>query len=155
MGLVEPMLAMDFLRMKALADETVKLGHDIFYTFVLDQDGSPLVHTFKTGFPVALKTVNPINELGPPSLKLLDTGTQKIYDYAIPISVSGNLLGTLRLGLSQTRAEKVVNQILVSTIIIIVLAVLLAGLVGTLLVNPVIRSIKNSMNLQNRPYGET
>jgi len=139
-GLVEPMLAMDYLRIKALLDETTALGNDIFYTFVLDTDGHILAHTFHQGFPVALKTVNPLN--GSSSLKLLDTGDQLVYDYALPISVDKDLVGTLRLGLSHTRAKTAVNQVLVSTIVIILLAVFLAGLVGTLLINPVIRSIK-------------
>ncbi|WDP89003.1 MAG: PAS domain-containing protein [Desulfobacter sp.] len=141
-GLVEPMLAMDYLRMKVLMDETTRLGNDIFYTFVLDPDQNILAHTFNSGFPVELKRVNPLNGAGPSSLKLLDTGRQMVYDYAIPITVNNDFLGTLRLGLSQTRAEKVVNQVLVSTIIIILLAIFLAGLVGTLLVNPLIRSVK-------------
>jgi two-component system NtrC family sensor kinase len=91
---------------------------------------------------VNLKPVNPLDGSGTYSLKLLDTGKQMVYDYAIPITVDDDFLGTLRLGLSQTRAEKVVNQVLVSTIVIILLAVFLAGLVGTLLINPVIRSIR-------------
>lgn len=141
-GLVEPLLAMDYLRMKLLVDETTRLSNDIFYTFVLDPEGRIIAHTFKNGFPVALKIVNPFSRTKGFSLKLLDTGHEKIYDYAVPITVNQNLLGILRLGLSHTRAEEVVDQVLVSTIIIMVLAIFLAGLVGTLLANPVIRSIK-------------
>ncbi|WP_022669313.1 ATP-binding protein [Desulfospira joergensenii] len=141
-GLVEPMLAMDFLRMKVLVDETVRLDQDIFYTFVLDREGNPLVHTFKNGFPVQLKAANQVSDRGTASLQLLDTGDQRVYDYAVPVKVNGDSLGTLRLGLFQSRAEKVVNQILVSTIIIIVLAIFTAGFVGALLVNPMTRSIK-------------
>ncbi|MCK5348937.1 MAG: PAS domain-containing sensor histidine kinase, partial [Desulfobacula sp.] len=58
--MVEPILAMDFLRMKVLVDETVQLGDDIFYTFVLDKKGNPLIHTFKDGFPVGLKRSNTV-----------------------------------------------------------------------------------------------
>ena len=141
-GLVEPLLAMDYLRMKLLVDETTRLSNDIFYTFVLDPGGHILAHTFKDGFPVELKTVNLFSGTEGFSFKLLDTGNEKVYDYAVPITVKQDLLGVLRLGLSHTRAEKMVDQILVSTIIIMVLAIFLAGLVGTLLANPVIRSIK-------------
>lgn len=141
-GLVEPLLAMDNLRMKLLLDETTRLDNDLFYTFVLDPAGHILAHTFQKGFPVELKAVNPLEGSSGTSLKLLDTGRQKVYDYAIPVTVNHELLGTLRLGLSHTRAEKTVNQVLISTIVIILLAVFLAGLVGTLLINPVIRSIR-------------
>ena len=141
-GLVEPLLAMDYLRMKLLVDETTRLSNDIFYIFVLDPEGRILAHTFKDGFPVELKTVNPFSLTKGFSLKVLNTGNEKIYDYAVPITVNQDRLSVLRLGLSHTRAEEVVDQVLISTITIMVLAIFLAGLVGTLLANPVIRSIK-------------
>ena len=140
--MVEPILAMDFLRMKVLVDETVQLGDDIFYTFVLDEKGNPLVHTFKHGFPIELKTANNVagNQKG--SIQLLDTGDQLIFDCAVPVFINNNRLGTLRLGLFQTRAEKAVNKIMISVVVTIILAIFIAGVVGTLLLNPVTKSIK-------------
>ena len=140
--MVEPVLAMDFLRMKVLVDETVQLGDDIFYTFVLDEKGTPLTHTFKQGFPVELKSANTVLDNQKGSMKLLDTGDYLIYDYAVPVIINDNRLGTLRLGLFQTRAEKAVNKIIISTIVTIILAILMAGIVGTLLLNPVTKSIR-------------
>jgi len=140
--MVEPMLAMDFLRMKVLVDETVELGDDIFYTFVLDRDDTPLIHTFKEGFPIALKTANHVLDNQKVSVQLIDTGDQLIYDYAVPVFINDSRLGTLRLGLFQTRAEKAVNKILISAIITIISAIFIAGIVGTLLLNPVTKSIK-------------
>lgn len=140
--MVEPMLAMDFLRMKVLVDETVILGNDIFYTFVLDKKGNLLIHTFKDGFPSALKAVNSVEDNQKVSMRLLDTGNQLIYDYAVPVLIKKNRLGTLRLGLLQIRAEKAVNKIVISAVITIVLAMLAAGVVGTLLLNPVTKNIQ-------------
>ena len=140
--MVEPMLAMDFLRMKVLVDETVRLGDDIFYTFVLDAKGHPLIHTFKDGFPVALKTANSVPDNRKGSMRLLDTGNQLIYDYAVPVFINENRLGTLRLGLFRTRAETAVNRIMISAVVTIVLTMLTAGIVGTLLLNPVTKSIR-------------
>ena len=140
--MVEPMLAMDFLRMKVLVDETVRLGDDIFYTFVLDKKGNSLIHTFKDGFPSKLKAVNSVLDNQKVSMRLLDTGDQLIYDYAVPVLINKNRLGTLRLGLLQIRAEKAVNKIVISVVITIVLAILAAGVVGTMLLNPVTKSIQ-------------
>ena len=140
--MVEPMLAMDFLRMKVLVDETVQLGDDIFYTFVLDKTGNPLIHTFKAGFPVALKTVNTVSDNQKGSMKLLDTGDHLIYDYAVPVIINDNRLGTLRLGLLRIRAAKAVNKIMISAVVTIILVILMAGVVGSLLLNPVTKSIK-------------
>jgi len=144
--MVEPVLAMDFLRMQILVDETVDLSDDIFYTFVLDGKANPLVHTFKNGFPVELKVANQVSGNQKGSIKLLYTGDQLIYDYAVPVILDGNQLGTLRLGLFQTQAEKAVNKILISTVVIIILAILAAGVVGTLLLNPVTKSIQRLHN---------
>lgn len=140
--MVEPLLAMDFLRMKVLVDETVQLGDDIFYAFVLDRNGTPLVYTFKHGFPTELKTVNWVSDHKKGSMKLLDTGEHLIYDYAVPVIIHGNRLGTMRLGLFRTRAEKAVNKILISALVTILFAIFAAGVVGTLLLNPVTESIK-------------
>ncbi|WP_304511637.1 ATP-binding protein [Desulfobacula sp.] len=140
--MVEPILVMDFLRMKVLVDETVQLGDDIFYTFVLDEEENPLIHTFKHGFPVELKMANTVLNNQKGSIQLLDIGGQFIYDYAIPVFINDNRLGTLRLGLFRTRAEKAVNKIIISVVVTIILAILIAGFVGSLLLNPVTKSIK-------------
>ena len=140
--IVEPMLAMDFLRMRVLLDETVQLEPDIFYTFVLDELGQPLIHTFKQGFPTALKKMNAVPDDHNGAMQLLDTGEKLIYDYAVPVIVGGHRLGTLRLGLLRTRAEKAVGKIMVSAVVTIISTIFIAGIVGTLLLNPITRSIK-------------
>ncbi len=140
--MVEPMLAMDFLRMRVLLDETVQLEPDIFYTFVLDEEGQPLIHTFKQGFPTALKTLNAVPDDHKGAMQLLDTGEKLIYDYAVPVVVDSQRLGTLRLGLLRTRAEKAVGKIMVSAVVTITSTIFIAGIVGTLLLNPMTRSIK-------------
>ncbi|MEN8210883.1 MAG: ATP-binding protein [Thermodesulfobacteriota bacterium] len=140
--MVEPMLAMDFLRMKVLMDQTVQLDNDIFYTFVLDAQERPLIHTFKDGFPIELKDVNSVSDNQKGSMQLLDTGDYLIYDYAVPVFVNDNRLGTLRLGLFQTRAQKAANKIIISAIVTIIFTIIMAGIVGTFLLNPVIKSIR-------------
>ena len=140
--MVEPMLAMDFLRMRVLLDETVQLEPDIFYTFVLDGEGQPLIHTFKQGFPTQLKNLNAVSDDHKGSMQLLDTGDQLIYDYAVPVVVDAHRLGTLRLGFLRTRAEKAVSKIMVSAVVTITSTIFIAGIMGTLLLNPMTRSIK-------------
>ncbi|WP_232367173.1 ATP-binding protein [Desulfocicer vacuolatum] len=140
--MVEPMLAMDFLRMRVLLDETVQLEQDIFYTFVLDKEGRPLIHTFDRGFPTALKHLNSVSDDHNGSMKLLDTGDKLFYDYALPVAIDTHRLGTLRLGLLRTRAEKAVAKIMVSAVVSIVFTIFIAGIVGTILLNPITKSIK-------------
>ncbi|MGW8324492.1 MAG: PAS domain-containing protein, partial [Desulfobacterales bacterium] len=140
--MVEPILAMDFLRMKNLVDETVQLSDDIFYTFVLDSEGKPLVHTFKGGFPVDLKNANTVADNQKFSMRLLDTGKELIYDYAVPVFIGSDRLGTVRIGLLQTKVQKAINRLVWSAFLSTGFVILVAGFVGTFLLRPVTRRIK-------------
>lgn len=140
--MVEPMLAMDFLRMRVLVDETVQLETDIFYAFVLDSRNAPLIHSFKNGFPTALKSVNTVAANGQNAMKLLDTGEQLIYDYAVPIFINQDRLGTLRVGLLRTRAESAVDKIMISAVITILATICMAGIVGTFVLKSVTQRIQ-------------
>ncbi|MBW2606350.1 MAG: PAS domain-containing protein [Deltaproteobacteria bacterium] len=138
----EPVLAMDFFRMKALVDKTVGLSDDIYYTFVLDAKGEPLVHTFQGGFPVDLKAVNVVSDNQHHNIRLLDTGSELIYDYAIPVIVDNDLLGTVRLGLLDTKVQEAISRVMLSAFLSTGLVILFAGFVGTVLARPITRRIK-------------
>jgi len=138
----EPILAMDFLRMKNLVDETVRLSDDIYYTFVLGAEGEALVHTFKGGFPVDLKTVNTVADRQQYSSRLLDTGNELVYDYAVPVMIGGDRFGTVHLGLLRIRVQKAINHLILSTILLTGFVILIAGFLGTAFASQVIRRIK-------------
>ncbi|MCD6586592.1 MAG: PAS domain-containing protein [Desulfobacteraceae bacterium] len=140
--MVEPMLAMNFLRMKTLVDQTVQLSDDIFYTFILDADNKPLIHTFKGGFPIDLKTVNSVSGRQKFSTQLLDTGNQLIYDYAVPIFIGEDRLGTVRLGLLRTKVRKAINRIMLSSFLSTGFVILIAGFLGTFFARTVTRRIQ-------------
>ena len=138
----EPILAMDLLRMKTLVDETQRMSDDIFYAFILDQEGAPLVHTFKWGFPVDLKTANQVPDNIKSSIKLLNTGNRFIHDYAFPILIEDRRFGTVRIGLLRTKLDSAMKRLFRSTVLSIGIVSLLAALVGTGLVRPVTRRIR-------------
>ena len=140
--MVEPMLAMDFLRMKTLIDQTATLSDDIFYTFVLDANTNPLVHTFKGGFPTDLKTVNSVSDQQKFSIRFLDTGDQLIYDYAVPIFIDKDRLGTVRLGLLRTKVRKAINRTILSAFLSTGFVILIAGFLGTFFARTVTRRIQ-------------
>ena len=111
--LADAMLTQDLLRMKTMVDELKGVGEDIVYAFVLDEGGDVLVHTFQKGFPVELKAAN--TEDGKQAhVQLLDTGTELVYDFAVPVVISGRHFGTARLGLSRARAEAGVRRLLLT-----------------------------------------
>jgi len=140
--MAEPVLAVDFLRMKTLVDETVQLSDDIFYTFVLDDMDKPLVHTFKGGFPVELKGANTVSDIQKYSIRLLDTGKQLIYDYAFPIIIDKDRFGTIRIGLLRTKVQEAINRLIRSTFLSTGIVIIIAVFVGTALALPVTSRIK-------------
>jgi len=140
--MAEPILAVDFFRMKILVDETVRLSDDIFYTFVLNNKGKPLVHTFKGGFPVELKGANTVSDIQKYSLHLLDTGKQLICDYAFPVIIDKDRVGTIRLGLLRTKVQEAINRLWWSTFLSTGVVIIIAIFVGTAVALPVTRRIK-------------
>ncbi len=138
----DPILAMDLLRMKTLVDETVQMSDDIFYSFILDEKGEPLVHTFKWGFPVDLKKANQVPDNVKSSIRFLDTGSRYIDDYAFPILIEERRFGTVRLGLLRTKMDTAMSRLFNSTVLSIGLVILLAALVGTGLALPVTKRIR-------------
>ncbi len=146
--MVEPILAMDFLKMKVLVDETILLNDDIGYTFVLDKDDVPLAHTFKDGFSLELRRANTVSDDQKESVKLLDTGQNLIYDYEIPIVINDNQLGTLRLGLFRTQMQKTGYKIVVSVLVTSVTMIIIAALVGFLLHRPATNSTQGLVKEQ-------
>jgi len=111
--LADAMLTTDLLRMKTMVDELKAVGQDILYAFVLDENGNVLAHTFQKGFPVELNSANAANDQKA-NIQLLDTGTELVYDFAVPVVISGRRFGTARLGLSRSRAEAEVNHLLMT-----------------------------------------
>ena len=140
--LIDPVLAMDFFRMKTLLDETVRSGDDISYAFFLDDRKEPLVHTFKGGFPVDLERANEVGDQEKYRVRLLDTGKARIYDYAVPVLIGNDRLGTARLGLQRIRVREAVRHLMWSTFLITGVVILIAGFIGTVLARTVTRPIK-------------
>lgn len=140
--MAEPVLAMDFFRMKTLVDETVRLSDDIFYTFVLNDKGKPLIHTFKGGFPIELKEANSVSDIHKYSIRLLDTGNQLIYDYAFPVLIDKDRFGTVRLGLLRTKVQEAISRLMWSTFLPTGVVFIIAIFVGAALALPVTSRVK-------------
>jgi PAS domain S-box-containing protein len=127
---IEPILAMDLLRINSIIREVLRSNTDASYAFLLDKNGEVLSHTFQGGFPVELKTVNEIVENHGYNITLLDTGKERIYDFAAPVVISNHRLGTVRLGLFQTKIQETLNHLLGMIVLFTVISILIAGLVG-------------------------
>jgi PAS domain S-box-containing protein len=145
--IADPMLALDFLRLKNMVDEVTESSDDIIYAFVQEKNGQILSHTFKPGFPVQLKDANQVPLGAQQHIQLLDIGggdigeEERVYDFAIPVTISQERLGTVRVGLSQIKAHAAVNRLLFIIFSVSVGAGLVAVLLGALYARTVTRRL--------------
>jgi two-component system NtrC family sensor kinase len=137
----DPLLSLDFLRLKNMVDELKKSSDDIVYAFVQDKNGQILAHTFRNGFPIELKDANRVPPKAPEHIQLLDTGAERVYDFAIPITVGNERLGTIRVGLSQIKAQAAVHRLLFIIVFASAGAGLVAVVLGTLFAGTVTRRL--------------
>lgn len=158
----DPMLALDFLRLKNLVDEVKESSDDIVYVFVQDKTGQVLSHTFKAGFPVALKGANQVPVGEAQHIQLLDIGEERVYDFALPVTISYDRLGTARLGLSQAKAQAAVHRLLFIIFSVTAGVAVVAVVLGTLFARTVTRRlnilrhsaeeiVKGNLDLQTGP----
>ncbi len=138
----EPLLAMDFLQMKNLVDEMLHTNGDVTYTFILDKAGEPLVHTFTGGFPIELKSVNLVRSNEKYNIRLLTTGSELIDDFAVPILIGEDRLGTVRIGMSHNQVQHTVNKLLATIVLSISFGILIVGLVSAALARTVTKKIQ-------------
>ena len=103
---VNPLLAQDYLTLRNMVGE----AGDVVYAFVQNADDRVVIHSFLKGFPVELAGANHVASTERGSVQLIDTGEIFIYDFAAPIMVSGERIGTVRVGLSKSRLSATTKQ---------------------------------------------
>ncbi len=138
----DPLLALDFLRMREVVDEVVRSGEDIAYLLILNEGRIPLVHTFQGGFPTDLLLVNKVTDTESFRIQLLSTGEKLIHDFAVPVMIGSHRLGTVRLGVSHERIGSAVDRLLWTILLIVGFAIIMAAMLGALLSRTVTRRIE-------------
>jgi two-component system, NtrC family, sensor kinase len=130
---VESILSVNFLRLTNLVTDVARSDEEenIVYAFIMDGHGQVLVHTFRNGFPVALRLANPVEDDRIYSVRLLDIGSELIYDFASPVMVGSTRLGTVRVALSHTAVKTPLDRLMWINIGMTVGATLLALMVST------------------------
>lgn len=140
--IADPMLALDFLRLKNMVDEVKESSDDIVYVFVQDKESRVLSHTFMGGFPVNLKAANQVPAGATEHIQLLEIDEEeRVYDFALPVTISHERLGTVRVGLSQVKAQAAVSRLLFIIFSASLGAGLLAIVLGTLYASTVTRRL--------------
>ena len=108
----EPLLTQDFLRLKSLVEEMLQTNTGLAYAFIRDKSGRIMAHTFEKGIPVdLLHLYGKKRDISKFRSTLLLTQEGKIYDFANPIKLQGQRLGTVRLGMYRQRVESMIKRL--------------------------------------------
>jgi two-component system, NtrC family, sensor kinase len=110
----ESILSMNFLRLTNLVTDIAQTDDEenIVYAFIMDSHGQVLAHTFRNGFPVDLRLANEVNDDEVFSVQFLDTGIDRIYDFASPVMVGSTRLGTVRVALSHSAIKESITRLM-------------------------------------------
>lgn len=103
---VNPLLAQDYLVLRNMVGEV----GDVVYAFIQNSEGRVVTHSFAKGYPVELVEANRVGSVDRAHVQLIDTGEIFIYDFAAPVLVAGERIGTVRIGLSKSRLSATTKQ---------------------------------------------
>ncbi|WP_245628678.1 hypothetical protein [Salidesulfovibrio brasiliensis] len=134
---LDPMFSADFLLLKDLVDGVRDVDENVDYAFILDRDGNVLAHTFSRGMPVGLVKANELPPVEESATVLIDTGRSYVYDFAVPVEVAEKRLGTVRVGLSRSKIQGVINELLHPVMGVSLGTLLVAVFLGSLFANKV------------------
>ncbi len=126
----DPILALDFLRLKSLASEIMETTDDMFYAFIQDREGRVLTHTFVGGFPVQLKDANNALPNRRSSVRLLSNGQEEIFDFATAVMVGDVRIGQVRLGLLRHKVSATTKEVWWAIFAFAILSVIISDTVG-------------------------
>ncbi len=138
----DPLLAQDFLRLKNMVDEVKDSSDDIVYAFIQDRQGQVLSHTFLGGFPLELLGANEMPAGAVQHIVILETDDERVYDFAVPVTVGTQRIGVVRVGLSQVKAQAAVSRLLHIIFGVSAGAALMAVLLGTFFADTVTRRLE-------------
>jgi signal transduction histidine kinase len=136
----EPVLTNNVYELHKIIKQTLTDDIHTRYIFILDKDNRIMVSSFAGGLPKGLRAVNGIagNEI---SIKTLETDEGVIWDVATPIA--NGLGGTIRIGITDhyrvMGMKQVSNNIIMSTFLIILVALLMAYLLTRLITNSLLK----------------
>jgi signal transduction histidine kinase len=143
----DPILFNDTYGVFELLADTVAHHPDATYAFVVDSDGAVIAHTFgDEGFPMDLLGIDHATaSVGAGHLRI-NTESGLVHDFRSPIL--GGEVGAVRIGLSESRLNRVVagitTQMLITTVFVGLAGVAAASLLTWLLTRPILDLVQTT-----------
>ncbi|MEA2003272.1 MAG: histidine kinase, partial [Actinomycetota bacterium] len=146
-----PILLNDTYAVFEILDDTVAHHPDAVYAFVLDAGGSVIAHTFgDRGFPIALLSIYPQDSSAVADHVHYDSGEGRIHEFQAGI-LDGQV-GTVRIGLSESRLAGVIDgittQMLITTVFIGLAGAAAASLLTWVLTRPILDLVKTTRKVR-------
>ncbi|MDP3042719.1 MAG: ATP-binding protein [Candidatus Omnitrophota bacterium] len=120
---LEYVLTENQLELIKVLREEQELHKEISYLLITDLKGKVICHSFKGGLPMGLEKANSLGSHQKNNIILLDTGKYFVYDIAVPLTVQGVLLGSLRVGVFNESIPRILSKIIFMLIALISLAI--------------------------------
>ncbi len=134
----EYLLINNLVRLQLLFSNMVKSEEDIIYSFLADQSGNILTHTFSGGFPTDLKNLNIPSQKDSISSQMVETEVGSVNDIAV--SVLKGDAGYVHIGLSHERIRHKIGEIrrkiVLTCFLVTSAALLLSFFLSRRLINP-------------------
>lgn len=133
-------LVHDIYSLHQLLHETQNNYQDVRYVFITDPQGEILAHTFGSGFPLDLVTVNNVFPGDFQRTVELSTDEGAVWDVAVPI-LDGKA-GIVRAGISdrsvQATMARLTSQLLLTMIGVLALSLIAASFLTWILTRPIL-----------------
>ena len=141
-----PLLLYNFTALEQNAAR-VSANDDVVYAMVLDAEGAVAAHSEDPGL-VGTALAGPVDRRAAGAEGFLvqetepDPGSEAVYDFAVPVLVSAQKWGTVRIGLSQRRMEAQISRTRWELAVLGAATLLLGGLVAALVARRIARPVR-------------
>lgn len=136
----DPILLNDLLGLHDLLEETIANNPNIRYAFLIDSRGQVIAHSFGSGFPLDLISLNSVQSDVHHKTALIQTDEGLVWDTAVPI-LEGKV-GTARIGISDASMRAALStltaQLLMTTLLVSLTGILVAVFLTWILTRPII-----------------
>ncbi len=145
----DPILLNDLVALQKLLEDTQANNPTLRYAFIVDKYGRVLVHTFGSGFPLALLSANRLSEYDHSHTIIIQGEDGLVWDTAVPIF--NGQAGMLRVGLSDTGLRATIatvsGQILLMIVLVSAIGVLGVTILTFVLTRPLRELVEASRSV--------
>ncbi len=149
-------LTENFENLLLMHKDYMRKDKEILYIYLEDKDGKILEHTFKEGFPSALKHINKLHQGADNNIRSFSDGNVSFYDIAVPM-MKGEI-GALHLAISSASIEEkvsnITNLILFVTVTAFTFGIFIILFLGSRISKPIHELVDSAKSIASGDFGK-